>query len=96
MPRQSREIYWAAILADSPRSGLTQDQFCATFVAATRLGATPLLGEATHDIAAGVVVRHAEPRVPIPADWRQLAVDWLEHEDIDCHEATARQMRRQK
>jgi hypothetical protein len=28
MPHQSRELYWAAILADFRRSGLTQDQFC--------------------------------------------------------------------
>jgi hypothetical protein len=28
MPRHSRELYWAAILADFRRSGLTQDEFC--------------------------------------------------------------------
>jgi hypothetical protein len=45
---------------------------------------------------AGVVVRHAELKVPIPEDWRQRALDWLEHEEIDWEEATARRLRRQK
>ena len=45
---------------------------------------------------AGVVVRHAELGVPIPEDWRRLAVDWLEHEQIDWEEAAARQTRRRK
>jgi hypothetical protein len=45
---------------------------------------------------AGVVVRHAELKVSIPEPWRQRAIDWLEHEEIDWHEATARRLRRQK
>jgi hypothetical protein len=45
---------------------------------------------------AGIVVRHAELKVQIPEDWRQRALDWLEHEEIDWHEATARRLRRQK
>jgi hypothetical protein len=45
---------------------------------------------------AGIVVRHAELKVPIPEEWRQRAIDWLEHEEIDWHEATARRLRRQK
>lgn len=45
---------------------------------------------------AGVVVRHAELNVPIPDDLRQRAIDWLEHEDIDWEQATARRLRRQK
>jgi hypothetical protein len=45
---------------------------------------------------AGVVVRHAELGVPIPDDWRGRAIDWLEREEIDWDEATARRLRRQK
>jgi hypothetical protein len=45
---------------------------------------------------AGIVVRHAELKVPIPEDWRGRAIDWLEHEAIDWAEATARRLRRQK
>jgi hypothetical protein len=44
----------------------------------------------------GVVVRHAELNIPIPSDWLQRALDWLEHEDIDWDEATLRSLRRQK
>jgi hypothetical protein len=45
---------------------------------------------------AGVVVRHAELKVPIPDEWRRRAVDWLEREEIEWHEATLRRLRRQK
>ncbi len=45
---------------------------------------------------AGVVVRHAELNVPIPEEWRRRAIDWLEREEIEWHEATARRLRRQK
>jgi hypothetical protein len=45
---------------------------------------------------AGIVVRHAELKVAIPEEWRQRAIDWLEHEPIDWHEAAARRKRRQK
>jgi hypothetical protein len=45
---------------------------------------------------AGIVVRHAELKVPIPEEWRQRAIDWLEHEAIDWDAATARRLRRQK
>ena len=45
---------------------------------------------------AGIVVRHAELKVPIPEEWRQRAIEWLEHEEIDWHEATTRRLRRQK
>ncbi|MBX6316425.1 MAG: hypothetical protein IRY99_26460, partial [Isosphaeraceae bacterium] len=45
---------------------------------------------------AGVVVRHAELGVPIPDDWRQRAITWLEHEAIDWDEATKRRLRREK
>jgi hypothetical protein len=44
----------------------------------------------------GIVVRHAELGVPILESWRQRAIEWLEHEEIDWEEATARQLRRQK
>lgn len=45
---------------------------------------------------AGIVVRHAELGVPIPDAWKNRAVDWLENEEIDWEEATARRFRRQK
>lgn len=46
---------------------------------------------------AGVVVRHAEFGVPVPADWRARALDWLENEAIDWDdEATVRRLRREK
>jgi hypothetical protein len=45
---------------------------------------------------AGVVVRHAELKVPIPEEWRRRAIDWLDREEIDWDEATARRLRRQK
>jgi hypothetical protein len=44
----------------------------------------------------GVVVRHAEMRVPIPERWGRLAIEWLEHEEIDWDEATKRRLRIQK
>ena len=45
---------------------------------------------------AGVVVRHAEFGVPIPAEWLEQAIQWLETETLEWHEATARRVRRQK
>jgi len=46
---------------------------------------------------AGVVVRHAEFGVAAPADWLNLAADWLEGESIDWDaDATVRRLRRQK
>ncbi len=44
----------------------------------------------------GVIVRYAELKVPIPAEWRDRAIAWLEGESIDWQEATARRMRREK
>jgi hypothetical protein len=44
----------------------------------------------------GIIVRHAELNVPIPEAWRNHALDWLENEELDWEEATARQFRRQK
>jgi hypothetical protein len=44
----------------------------------------------------GIVVRHAELGVSIPEPWLRLAIDWLEHEEIDWDEATARRLRRSK
>jgi hypothetical protein len=44
----------------------------------------------------GIIVRHAELKVPIPEAWRLQAIDWLEKEAIDWDEATARQLRRRK
>ncbi len=52
--------------------------------------------EITRLALAGIVVRHAELGVCIPEPWRQRALDWLEHEEIDWEEATIRRLRRQK
>src|SRR5207248_4870339 len=53
-----------------------------------------------HEVArlalAGVVVRHVELGVAIPADLKQLAIDWLLHEEIDWDEETKRRLRREK
>jgi hypothetical protein len=53
-------------------------------------------GEIARLALAGIVVRHAELKVPIPEVWLKLAVDWLENEELDWEEATARRLRRQK
>ena len=53
-------------------------------------------GEPERLAYAGVVVRHAEFGVPIPEEVRLRAVGWLEGEEIEWHEATARRLRRQK
>jgi DNA-binding transcriptional regulator/RsmH inhibitor MraZ len=45
---------------------------------------------------AGVVVRHAELGVPIPPVWLERVIEWLENEDVEWEEATARRLRRQK
>jgi hypothetical protein len=45
---------------------------------------------------AGVVVRHAELGVPIPAEIRDRAVAYLNEEPIDWEEETARRLRRDK
>lgn len=42
----------------------------------------------------GVVVRHAELGVSVPDPWRIQALQWLESEQIDWHEATARRLRK--
>ncbi len=45
---------------------------------------------------AGVLVRHVELKVPIPDEWRDRAIDWLEGEEIEWDAATARRLRRDK
>jgi hypothetical protein len=45
---------------------------------------------------AGVIVRHAELGVPIPDQLRELAIGWLEGEDIEWDEETKRRLRREK
>lgn len=54
-------------------------------------------GELARLAFAGVVVRHAELGVPVPGDVRDLAVTWLETEDLDwgCEE-TKRRLRRER
>jgi hypothetical protein len=63
---------------------------------------TPLDGaedawDEVHRLAlAGIVVRHAEFGVPIPAGLLGRAIAWLEVEDIEWDEATKRSLRREK
>ncbi len=45
---------------------------------------------------AGVVVRHVELGVPIPKDVAAQARDWLQSEEIEWEEATARSLRKRK
>jgi hypothetical protein len=45
---------------------------------------------------AGIVVRHAECGVPIPHDLLELALEWLEQEEIDWDEETKRRLRKDK
>jgi hypothetical protein len=45
---------------------------------------------------AGVVVRYAELGVKVPPELLRLAVDWLEHEDLEWDEETKRRLRREK
>ena len=45
---------------------------------------------------AGVIVRHAEFRIPIPDEWRTRAISWLEAESIEWDDATIRQLRSRK
>jgi hypothetical protein len=90
------------------RNPMTVDQIHKKLAdAATLVAAVEALGdefgddvEAWYEIErlafAGVVVRHAELGVPIPDDWRRRAIDWLEREDIEWAEATARRLRREK
>lgn len=40
--------------------------------------------------AIGVIVRHAECGVPLPAEWRDRAVAWLEGEAVEWDEADAK------
>lgn len=42
----------------------------------------------------GVVVRHAELRVPIEASILRRAISWLESEDLDWDDETKRKLRR--
>jgi hypothetical protein len=44
----------------------------------------------------GVVVRHAELKVSVPASVAQRAIDWLTSEDLEWEEATLRGLRKQK
>jgi hypothetical protein len=45
---------------------------------------------------AGIVVRHAELGVAVPADVRKRACDCLEHEAIDWQQSTLRRLRRDR
>ena len=45
---------------------------------------------------AGIVVRHAELKVPIPTEWRDRAIAWLRSEEIEWDEATVRKLRRER
>ncbi len=45
---------------------------------------------------AGVLVRHVELEVPVAPEGLELAISWLEAEEIDWEEATARRLRKSK
>lgn len=45
---------------------------------------------------AGVIVRHAEHGVEVPDALCALAIEWLEHEDLEWDEETKRRLRREK
>jgi hypothetical protein len=77
-------------LADLPTLNSSIDALCDSLDP----GDTPeTWDEWTRLALVGVVVRHAELGVPIPEPWRQRAIDWLEHEEIEWEEATARRLR---
>lgn len=44
----------------------------------------------------GIVIRHAELKVPLPEDVRLRALEWLEAENIEWDEVTKRQLRRDR
>ena len=44
----------------------------------------------------GIVVRHAELKVAIPAEWRDRALAWLRDEQVEWDEVTARKLRRER
>jgi hypothetical protein len=52
--------------------------------------------EAARLALGGIVVRHAESGVPIPDELLGIALDWLEHEDLEWDEETKRRLRREK
>jgi hypothetical protein len=52
--------------------------------------------EAARLALAGIIVRHAECGVPIPHDLLKIALEWLEHEDLEWDEETKRRLRREK
>jgi hypothetical protein len=59
-------------------------------------GPTETWDEVARLALVGIVVRHAELGVSIPEPWRAQAIAWLENEEIDWEEATARRLRRRK
>jgi hypothetical protein len=52
--------------------------------------------EAARLALSGIVVRYAELGVPVPESWLKRAIEWLDNEDLEWEEATARRLRRQK
>jgi hypothetical protein len=69
---------------DSLRDALVLDDSPATWDEVARLAFV------------GIVVRHAELGVPIPEPLGRQAIEWLEHEQIEWEESTARHLRRGK
>lgn len=44
----------------------------------------------------GVIVRHAEYGIPVPSEWKERAISWLENDSIEWEEETLRNLRRRK
>jgi hypothetical protein len=80
-----------ALLANPETLAAAIDALCASF--GDDLESWDELGRLAF---AGVVVRHAELGVPIPADRLNSAIHWLETEDVEWEEATRRRLRKQK
>jgi len=65
-------------------------------VGAARTSDSTAWDEAARLALASIVVRHAECGVLIPHDLLNLALEWLELEEIDWDEETKRRLRREK
>jgi hypothetical protein len=65
-------------------------------VGATLANDCPAWDEAARLALGGIVVRHAEFGVPIPNGLLEIALDCLEHEDLEWDEETKRRLRRER
>jgi hypothetical protein len=65
-------------------------------VGATLAGDRAAWDDAAKLALGGIVVRHAECGVPIPRDLLGIALDWLEHEDLQWEQESQRMLRREE